>query len=298
MSVNGGTVAPDTARQSPRVGIGFRFEISDWIFDNLSSFDVLEVTVDHYLNGGPRVRAAIAGLVGRIPLVAHGVGLSVGTGVDPDPAYLDAVAEALDALRMPFYSEHLAFTRAPGIDIANLMPLPRNAEVAGLVIDNVRSVSGRVGRPVHLENISYLFTWPDSTMSEVDFLNLICRETGARVLLDVENLYLNSTNHGYDPYGFIDRLPDGVVGSVHTAGGEEVGDVLLDTHSGCVPEQAMTLLEYLLKRQSPETIVLERDRNLKEFDDIMNDMRRIRETVENVRTERGDAQAALARAAG
>jgi hypothetical protein len=199
---------------------------------------------------------------------------------------------------MPFYSEHLAFTKAPGLDIANLMPLPRNAEVARLVVDNIRAVRARVAKPLHLENISYLFTWPDSTMSEVDFLNLICRETGARVLLDVENLFLNSRNHDYDPNAFIDALHAGVVGSVHTAGGEEVGDVLLDTHSGCVPEEAMTLLEYLLRRQNPGTIILERDRNLREFDDIMDDMRRIREIVKNVHHERGDARAALARAPG
>ena len=298
VSMNGGAVVPNAVRQPPRVGIGYRFEIRDWIVANLSSFDVLEVTIDHHVNGGPRVRDAIAGLKGRVPLVAHGIGLSVGTAIDPDPHYLGAVSGALDELGMPFYSEHLAFTKVPGFDIANLMPLPRTEEVARLVIDNISAVRARISQPLHLENISYLFTWPESTMSEIDFLNLVCRETGARVLLDVENLFLNSHNHGYDPYAFIDALPAGAVGSVHTAGGEEVGEVLIDTHNKCVPEAAMNLLAYLLQRQSPETIILERDRDLKQFDDIMADVRRIREVVKNVRHERGSTEAALTRASG
>ena len=108
------------------VGIGFRVPIVKWTLANLQMFDVLEVTVDHYIKGGERARRAIRNLVGRIPLVLHGVGLSIGTDVPLEDDYVDAVARAIDDLEPLSYSEHLAWTKVPGIDIANLLPVRRH----------------------------------------------------------------------------------------------------------------------------------------------------------------------------
>ena len=143
------------------VGIGYRSAIAQWTRANLYRFDVLEVTVDHYIHGGPTQRKEILDLVDRIPLTAHGVGLSLGTDVPLDLAYLDEVASIVDRLEAPAYSEHLAFTRVPGRDLANLLPLPRTKAVAELIIDKVRTVQSRISVPFLLENISYVFEWPD-----------------------------------------------------------------------------------------------------------------------------------------
>jgi uncharacterized protein (UPF0276 family) len=108
----------------PDVGIGYRSLLIEWTRANLTCFDVLEITVDHCLHGGEAKRGEILDLVGRIPLNAHGVGLSIGTDVPLDFEYLDQVAEIVALLKAPTYSEHLAFTRVPGRDLANLLPLP------------------------------------------------------------------------------------------------------------------------------------------------------------------------------
>jgi uncharacterized protein (UPF0276 family) len=272
-------------KPSPAIGLGYRTAIGNWTRDNLERFDILEITVDHCVGGGKSAALAIFDLVGRIPLTAHGIGLSIGTDVPLDLAYLDKVAAIVERLRAPAYSEHLAFTRTPGRDLANLLPLPKTEAVAESIMAKVRTVQSRVPVPFLLENITYLFEWPDSDLSDAEFLNLICRETGAGLLLDVENLYLNAHNHGFDPYEFLDALPAGLVKEVHVAGGVTVRKdflerpLLADSHSHPVPDGALDLLDRVLARHSPEAIVLERDDRLDATDEILDDIARIRSRI-------------------
>jgi uncharacterized protein len=274
-----------TGASSPAVGIGYRSVIGDWTRTNLERFDVLEITVDHCLYGNHAQRAAIFDLVGRVALTAHGVGLSIGTDVPLDLAYLDEVAKVVERLEAPAYSEHLAFTRVPGRDLANLLPLPKTEAMAESIIAKVRTVQSRVGVPFLLENITYVFEWPDSNMSDAAFLNLICRETGAGLLLDVENVFLNAANHGFDPYRFLDDVDRGLVQEVHMAGGVTIADealdrpFLADSHSHPVPDAALDLLAHALKRHAPTTVILERDERLDAVEEILDDVGRIRACV-------------------
>jgi uncharacterized protein (UPF0276 family) len=273
-------------RQSaPLVGIGFRMPISEWTVQNLDLFDVLEITIDHYLDGGETQRAVIRSLVGRVPLIAHGIGLSIGTDVPLARDYLERVATAIDDLEAPSYSEHLAFTRVPGRELGNLLPLPKTRAVAEDIIGKVRAVQTIVPVPFSLENISHLFEWPDSELSDAEFFNIICGETGAGLLLDVENLYVNSHNLGFDPCEFLDALPAEVVTGVHAAGGVSIGEsfldrpVLADSHSHPVPDQAVELLGYALGRQKPATVIVERDDRMHEVGEIVTDVARLRDRL-------------------
>ena len=272
-------------KPSPAIGIGYRAAIGQWTREHLEQFDVLEITVDHCIDGSKSVEAAIFDLVGRIPLTAHGIGLSIGTDVPLDLDYLDKVAAIVERLQAPAYSEHLAFTRAPGRDLANLLPVPKTEAVAESIIAKVRTVQSRVPVPFLLENISYLFEWPDSDLSDAEFLNLICRETGAGLLLDVENLFLNAHNHGFDPCAFLDALPADLVKEVHVAGGMTVckdflqRPFLADSHSHPVPDGTLDLLDQVLARHTPETIVLERDDRLHAVGEILDDVARIRSRI-------------------
>jgi uncharacterized protein len=285
----------------PIVGFGYRSAIADWTRANLDRFDLLEITVDQCIHGGGTQRAAIFDLVGAIPLTAHGIGLSIGTDVPLDLGYLDKVALIVDRLKAPAYSEHLAFTRGPGRDLANLLPLPRTEAVAELIIDKVRMVQSRIPVRFLLENITYVFEWPDSNLSDAEFLNLICCESGAGILLDVENLYLNAANHEFDPYAFIDDLSPGLVREMHMAGGIAVDEedlrrpFLADSHSHPISAEALDLMRYALARHTPATIVLERDDRLHETDEILDDLARIRACVKqwsnNVRSKAAVASA-------
>ena len=267
------------------VGIGYRAVLAAWTRANLDRFDVLEITVDHCIGGSKSTHSAIFDLVGTVPLLAHGIGLSIGTDIPLDLAYLDKVAAVVERLQAPAYSEHLAFTKVPGRDLANLLPVPKTEAVAEQIIAKVRTVQARIPVPFLLENITYLFEWPDSDMSDAEFINLICRETGAALLLDVENLYLNSRNHGFDPRAFLDALPADLVQEIHVAGGVTVRENFLqrpffaDTHSHPVPDGALDLLDHVLERQRPATIVLERDDRLDAVAEILDDVARIRARI-------------------
>ena len=292
----GSTVSRAGRNRTPAVGIGYRWVINRWTRENLASFDVLEITVDHCISGGKATRAAILDLVDRIPLTAHGIGLSIGTDVPLDHAYLDRVADVVARLKAPAYSEHLAFTRVPGRDLANLLPVPKTEAVAESICAKVRTVQSRIPVPFLLENITYVFDWPDSHMSDAEFIALICRETGAGLLLDIENLHLNAGNHGFDPYEFLDALPAGLVREVHMAGGVTVHDEAVgrsfhaDSHSHPMPEPTLALLRHTLTRHDPTTIILERDDRLDAVDEIFDDVARIRACVAAA-AERPDAEA-------
>jgi uncharacterized protein len=287
------------SRQSPAVGLGYRAPIGNWTREHLEHFDVLEITVDHCISGSKSAVSEIFDLVGRIPLLAHGIGLSIGTDVPLDIAYLDKVAAVVERLEAPAYSEHLAFTRVPGRDVANLLPVPRTEAVAGQIIAKVRTVRARIPVPFLLENITYLFEWTDSDMSDAEFINLICRETGAGLLLDVENLHLNSRNHGFDPRAFLDALPEDLVREIHVAGGVTVRENFLerpffaDTHSHPVPDGVLDLLDYALARHAPATIVLERDDRLDAVDEILDDVARIRARIAGRHSENARGYASV-----
>lgn len=269
-------------RSQPAIGFGYRRHIDEWTRANLARFDVLEITLDHCLTANEATCVAIFDLVGQIPLTAHGIGLSIGTDTPLDLAYVDAIAATVDHLKAPAYSEHLAFTRVPGRDLGNLLPLPKTRAVAEQVIAKVRTIQSRISVPFLLENITYIFDWPGAELSDAELLSIICAETGAGILLDVENLYLNAGNHGFDPYAFLDGLPANTVKEVHVAGGVTLQEdflprpLLQDTHSHPVPEAALDLLDYAFKRQAPATIVLERDDRLDAADEILDDIARLR----------------------
>lgn len=290
---------PANKHRSCQIGIGYRVAVDAWTRGNLERFDVLEVTADHCIYGSEQQQAAIYDLVGRIPLIVHGVGLSIGTDVPLDLSYLDQVAAVVERLNAPVYSEHLAFTRVPARDIANLLPLPQTEEVAEGIIAKIRTVQERVRVPFLLENITYMFEWPDSNMSDAEFIKLICAETGAGLLLDVENLHLNSTNHGFDPCEFLDALPSGLVQEIHIAGGATLQEddaarpVLIDSHSHPVPQRAYELLEHALLRQTPAFIVLERDERLDAIGEVLEDVYRIRRDVGRMRPGVLDGEATV-----
>ena len=206
------------SRSRPLVGIGYREAIGDWTCENLNCFEVLEITVDHCIFGGKATQTAIFDLVDRVPLTAHGVGLSIGTDGPLDLAYLDQVGQSSSVSK-----------RQP---IASILRSPASLAAISQISCRCRrqkrspSRSSRRSGPYDrvFQFLSYSRTLPISStgptleLSDVEFLSLICRETGAGLLLDIENLYLNANNHGFDAYEFLNALPPGIVKELHVAG--------------------------------------------------------------------------------
>jgi uncharacterized protein (UPF0276 family) len=259
------------------IGVGYRHEVAQHIKKCIPPIEILEVTVDHYIFGGREQRAAIRSLNSLCPIVVHGVGLSLGTAVTPDRDYLRSVREVLELTGTPWYSEHLAFTKVPGLDLAQLQPLPRTPEVLDVVCENVAVVQDHLDRPFVLENITYYYNYPDSVLSELEFLTEVHRRTGAFLLIDLENIHINALNHGYDPFEFIRGLPPASVKGVHVAGGGRQGEVYIDSHDHPVPPRVFKLLALLLTIQQPDAIILERDQALEDFGEVICDVEKLRQ---------------------
>ena len=270
----------DDAR--PLVGIGFRAEVFEGIADHLDIVDVVEVTAEHYIYGNRRVRAMIERLRERVPIVAHGVTLSIGTAVSPDRSFLREVAAFLRVVGAPWYSEHLAFTKTPSRDLSQLLPLERTDDTIEMVVENLSVVHEELRVPIALENVAYYFEYPGSTMSEFEFLLRTLTAGRCDLLLDVENLRINATNHGYDPQTALRMLPPRIVRAAHVAGGTTLDGVQVDSHDRPVSDDTLALLKELLLLQRPECIVIERDQDVDDVQELLDDVRRVRQVVTQV----------------
>jgi uncharacterized protein len=266
------------------VGIGYRHEIRTFIHANTPPIEALEITVDHCIKGSLDHQRVFATLPDRYPIFLHGVGLSLGTAVRPDRGYLAEVREWARRLRVPWYSEHLAFTGVPGLDLAQLLPLPRTEDTLRVACENVQYVQDQVGLPLILENITYYFDYADSEISPGEFLAELCRRTGAGILLDLENVRINAKNHGYETDAFLSILPPRAVRAIHLAGGCSEQGLAIDTHDHPVSAATFALFTDALSRYRPDVVIVERDQGFEEFGEVLADLEHARQ----IRDEIGD----------
>jgi uncharacterized protein (UPF0276 family) len=194
-----------------------------------------------------------------LPVVPHGVGLSLGGAERPEPRRLAHLARCADLLGSPLVSEHLAFVRAGGLEAGHLLPVPRTREALDVVAENVRIAQAELPVPLALENVAALLSWPEDELTEAEFLAGLVERTGVRLLVDVANLHTNRINHGLDPATVLDAVPPETVAYVHVAGGRLVDGLWHDTHADPVPPEVLDLLDTLCTRAVPPGVLLERD---------------------------------------
>jgi uncharacterized protein (UPF0276 family) len=259
------------------VGLGFRAPFRADLFLNRGRVDFLEITADHYLDASPEKRRELELLAAHFPLVPHALSLSLGSAEGLDSAYLDALGELVRRLNPPWWSDHIALTHAGGVDIGHLAPLPFTSEALEVLCVNIDTACRRVGRPLILENITYVVALPGAEMGEAEFLGELLRHTGCGMLLDVTNLHTNAVNHGYDPFDFLDRLPLDRVVQLHFAGGHWHNGWLVDSHSHPTPQEVWALLEEVVARAPVKGIILERDEDLPPFGALLEELDRARE---------------------
>ena len=210
-----------------------------------------------------------------VPVTLHGIGLSLGSAEGLDPERVRHVARVVETVEPPWFSEHIAFTRAGGVEIGHLAPLPFTREAVATVAANVRELQAALGGlPILLENIAYSFPLPGAEMTEAGFVGSILESTDAYLLLDLENVHANALNHGYDPIDYLESLPLERVVEIHLAGGLWQEGQYMDTHTRSVPEESWKLLEWLVPRSDVRAVIIERDDDLPPFGDLLAEVRR------------------------
>ncbi len=239
------------------------------------AFDFLECAPDNWIGIGGRYGEALAELSSRHPITCHGLSLSLG-GVAPlDETFLVRVRRFLDQHRVGLYSEHLSYCTDEG-HLYDLMPIPFTEEAVRHVAARIRRVQDVLGRRIAVENVSY-YAAPYQAMDEVDFVNAVLGEADCDLLLDVNNIYVNAINHGYDAHGFMARMPTARIASYHIAGHyDEADDLKVDTHGAAVKEDVWSLLEAAYRTHGVHPTLLERDFNFPAMPVLLAEVERIR----------------------
>ncbi|MFN3648411.1 MAG: DUF692 domain-containing protein [Armatimonadota bacterium] len=259
------------------VGLGFREPFRAELFRNRGKVDFLEITAEHYLDVPAWKDEELALLTDHFPLIPHGLGLSLGSAEGLDPAHLERLARLVNRLRPPWWSEHLAFTRAGGVEIGHLAPLPFTEEAVEAVCRNVELARSRIDAPLILENITYALELPGAEMTEAQFIRAVLERTGCGLLLDVTNLYVNGVNHRRDPYALLHALPLERVVQLHFVGVSRRGGLLVDDHAAPTPPEVWELLEEVLRRAPVKGVILERDARLPALSELLPELERARE---------------------
>ena len=253
-------------------GLGFREPFLSDVFLQAAEIDFLEIVADHYFDPSPRKSEELDLLAAHFTLIPHGLDLSLGSAEGMDCSYVQRMATLVNRLNPPWWSEHIAFTRAGGVDIGHLSPVPFTREALDVLCRNIRQVQSETSVPLILENITYTLQWPGAEMTEPEFLNALVERTGCGLLLDITNLYTNSVNWGYDPIAFLESLPLEKVVQFHFVGGEWHGGQLIDSHSQPTPPEVWQLMEAACRLTKVKGILLERDENLPPFQQIVGEL--------------------------
>ena len=258
------------------VGLGFRKPFRSDLFLHRRRVDFLEIIADHYLDASPEKEQELDLLAAHFTLIPHAINLSLGSAEGVDPAYVRKLAELIQRLNPPWWSEHIAFTQAGAVGIGHLAPLPFTREAIQTLCHNVAEVRRWIETPLILENISYTVHFPFSEMDEASFVGEVLECTGCGLLLDVTNVYTNSVNHGYDPVAFLERLALERVVQLHFVGGHRRRGVLVDSHSQPTPPEVWALMGEVMKRSAVKGVVLERDENLPPFEELVGELEQVR----------------------
>jgi uncharacterized protein (UPF0276 family) len=241
--------------------------------------DFMEAAPENWIGVGGRFGKQFRALAERYPLVFHGLSLDIG-GPDPlDTELVLAVRDLMREIDVPVYSEHLTYCAAEG-HLYDLLPIPFTEEAVHYVAERVRQVQDIIGRPIALENASY-YAQAHTDLSEAQFISAVLRESECELLLDVNNIYVNSINHRYDPIEFLDALPLDKVRYIHVAGHyDEAEDLKVDTHGANVIDPVWELLVQAYRRLGPIPTLLERDFNFPPLPELLKEVSRIRSLQE------------------
>ncbi len=236
------------------------------------AFDFLEAAPENWIGIGGALGEAFADLSARYPIVFHGLSLSIGGPAPLDETLLFKIRKLIDAHRCPIYSEHLSACGDSQGQLYDLLPLPFSEESVRHVAARIRRAQDIIGQRIAIENISY-YAAPFQQMAEIDFVNAVLAEADCMLLLDVNNIIVNATNHRYDAETFLAALPGERIAYIHVAGHyDEADDLKVDTHGAAVNAQVWSLLESAYRRFGPKPTLLERDFNFPPFEELLDEL--------------------------
>ena len=268
------------------VGVGLRIPHYPTIFEQTPRVDWFEIISENFMVPGGRPMANLARVLEHHRVVQHGVSLSIGSSAPLDRDYLRALKALLARVRSPWVSDHLCWTGVPGANLHDLLPLPYTDEVVRHVARRAREVQDFLEVPLALENVSSYLSYAESGMSEWAFLRAVVEEADCGILLDVNNIYVSSYNHGFDPMAYVEGVPHERVVQVHLAGHTHQGKYILDTHSDHVIDPVWDLYRRTCELVGDVSTLVEWDDDIPAFDVLLAEADKARVIRDEVRRAR------------
>lgn len=276
--------AIDPRGSAAPVGIGWRAPHQQALLEQRPTLDFIEVHAENFFSRDPALLEPLLRARERHALSLHGVGLSLGSTDSIDPWHLDRLAELVRATEPAFVSEHACFARATWQDrvvhAADLLPLPFTSEALDTLASHITQTQDRLRRPIAIENLTAYLAWPEQDMDETSFLGTLCRRTGCRLLVDVNNLYVNALNEQRrgrltDPQravrDWLDTLDPAWVSEIHLAGHHDRGDMVIDDHGSRVIAPVWALYRHAIARFGAVPTLIEWDNDLPAFDVLLGE---------------------------
>ncbi len=257
---------------NPGFGLGLRPPHYEAILADRPAVDWFEVLSENYLVDGGKPLHFLDRIRADYPVVLHGVSLSIGSSSPLDFGYLERLKTLAARVEPLWISDHLCWTGIAGRHLHDLMPLPYTREAISHVAERVGRVQDFLGRQILLENVSSYLTYRDSEISEWEFLTAVSEAADCLILLDVNNIYVSSQNHGFDPLAYLDAMPPERVQQIHLAGHTHNDALLIDTHDQPVPDPVWSLYGEALRRVGPVATMIERDDNIPPLHELVAEL--------------------------
>ncbi|MEO3712319.1 MNIO family bufferin maturase [Roseateles flavus] len=263
------------ARPIEGFGLGLRVEHYQALAEPLDPTlrpQWLEIISENYLVPGGKPLHHLERLRRDYPVVMHGVSLSIGSSDPLDRAYLRELRALAERLEPGWVSDHLCWGGVDHRRLHDLLPLPYTEATLRHLLPRIAEVQELLGRPLVLENVSSYVRYAQDEMGEADFIAELLQRSGAQLLLDVNNVYVSSRNHGFDPRAFIDAMPPERVRQIHLAGHEDQGELLIDTHDHPICDAVWQLYAYTLQRLGPVPTMIERDDHIPPLPELLQEL--------------------------
>lgn len=249
-----------------RVGVGLRPTHYPHLIEKpQTSVRWFEAISENYMDSEGRPLDMLESIREDYPVALHGVSLSIVSAEGIRPEYLQKLKQLKDRIQPFIISDHLCWTGLQATNLHDLLPFPFTDEALKTILDNINHVQEVLATPILLENVSTYISFPDSPYAEWEFLQQVAKVSGCKLLLDVNNLYVNSQNHHFDPLTFLRAIPTEIIGQIHLAGYTDMGTYLFDTHSKPVYPEVWNLFSEVIARAPDVPVLIEWDDDIPEF---------------------------------
>ncbi|HBD7060335.1 TPA: DUF692 domain-containing protein [Legionella pneumophila] len=254
------------------MGLGLRTDHYHYILENSPAVDWFEILTENYLFDGGRPLYYLDKVRENYPLVMHGVSLSIGSSEPINYDYLKKVRQLAERIQPKWISDHLCWTGVNQRNIHDLLPLPYTEKTIDHIVERVKCVQDFYKQQILLENVSSYITYKESDMTEWEFLTEIAYRADCLILLDINNIYVSSYNHGFDPDTYLNAIPVERVQQFHLAGHQNCDDYIIDTHDHPVINEVWELYAKAIKRFGDVSTMIERDDHIPPFEELWQEL--------------------------